>query len=55
MFPMSIYLIVAASIALIAFGIGHVIPGLGVAFVAVASTLWAAYSTKRQKDSNRIR
>ena len=53
MFPIWVYLIVAASIAAIAFGIGQFIPGLGVAFVAVASTVWAAYLTKRQKNSNR--
>ena len=46
MFPMWVYFIVAASIGVIAFGIGHFIPGLGVAFVAVASTVWVAYSMR---------
>ena len=55
MFPMWVYLTVAASIAAIAFGIGHFIPGFGVAFVAVATTMWTAYLRKRQTNSNRSR
>jgi uncharacterized protein YceK len=44
-----IYFAVAALIALAAFGIGQILPGLGVPFTALASTLWVAYSVNRQK------
>ncbi|MFC3713400.1 hypothetical protein ACFOMD_12510 [Sphingoaurantiacus capsulatus] len=49
MFPMRIYLAVAAAIALVAFAIGQVWPGLGVGFVALASGLWTAYSASRHR------
>lgn len=49
MLPIWVYLAVAATIALIAFGIGQLAPGLGVAFVALASTLWTAYSVRRRQ------
>jgi hypothetical protein len=42
--PIWVYLVVAIAIALIVFGISQVLPGLGVPFVVMASTLWAAYS-----------
>ena len=35
------------AIALIAFAIGQIFPGLGVAFVALTSTAWVAYSASR--------
>jgi hypothetical protein len=47
MFPVWVYLAVACAIALIAFAIGQIFPELGVAFVALASTTWVAYSASR--------
>ena len=47
MLPMWVYLLVAAAIAAIAFGIGQLVPGAGVIFVAFASTMWVAYSVRR--------
>ncbi len=52
MFPIWVYFVVALAIALIAFGIGQLVPGLVVAFVALASTMWAAYSAAAS-DGNR--
>lgn len=42
MFPSWLYLAVAFAIALLAFGIGQILPGVGIVFVALASTMWAA-------------
>ena len=50
MFPMWVYAAVAALIAAIAFVIGQAVPGLGVAFVALASTLWTAYAVRRHQQ-----
>jgi hypothetical protein len=47
MLPVWVYLAVACAIALIAFAIGQIFPGLGVAFVALTSTVWVAYSANR--------
>lgn len=47
MLPVWVYLAVACAIALIAFAIGQIFPGLDVAFVAFASTTWVAYSASR--------
>jgi hypothetical protein len=47
MFPVWVYLAVACAIALIAYLIGQIFPGLGVAFVALTSTAWVAYSVSR--------
>ncbi len=52
MFPMWIYVAMAAAIAAVAFLIGQVFPGLGVPFVAAASTLWTGYAVHRQGRSN---
>lgn len=49
MFPLWVYFVAAIGIALIAFGIGQVVPGLGGAFVALASSLWTAYAVARQR------
>lgn len=49
MFPVPVYVAVAFAIALVAFGIAQIVPGLGVAFVALASTGWAAYSVRRRR------
>lgn len=49
MFPVSVYVAVAFAIALAAFGIGQIAPGLGVAFVALTCTGWAAYATHRRR------
>ncbi|MBY0519593.1 MAG: hypothetical protein K2P79_04110 [Sphingomonas sp.] len=47
MLPVWVYAVVAFAIALMAFAIGQFVPGLGVAFVALASTIWTAYSAAR--------
>lgn len=49
MSPIWFYVAVAAAIALIAFGIGQLFPGLGVPFVVLASTFWTAYVVRRQQ------
>lgn len=49
MFPVSVYVAVAFAIALAAFGIAQIAPGLGVAFVALTSTGWAAYAVHRRR------
>jgi hypothetical protein len=53
--PIWVYLVVAIAIAFVAFGIGQVVPGLGVPFVILASTLWAAYSVSRARKLKRAR
>jgi uncharacterized membrane protein YccC len=53
MFPKWIYIAVAALIALAAFGIGQAFPGMGVPFVALASTFWVAYCVYRQSRFRR--
>ena len=53
MFPIRLYVIAAAAIALTAFAAGQEVPGLGVAFVAGASTVWTAYAVHRQRVPNR--
>ena len=53
MLPIWVYFVVALAIALSAFGIGQVVPGLGVPFVILASTLWAAYSVSRARKLKR--
>jgi hypothetical protein len=55
MLPIWGYFVVAFAIALIAFGIGQVVPGLGVPFVALASTMWVAYSVSRARKLNPTR
>ncbi|WP_242138659.1 hypothetical protein [Sphingomonas sp. TREG-RG-20F-R18-01] len=55
MFPTWMYVAVAFSIALVAFGIGQIVPGLGVAFVALASTLWTAYAVSRRQQPKQNR
>ncbi len=49
MFPMWIYIAMAAAIAAVAFLIGQVFPGLGVPFVVAASTAWTGYAVYRQR------
>lgn len=49
MFPMWVYVVVAAAIAVSAFVVGQLVPGLGVAFAALASTMWVALSVQRRK------
>lgn len=53
MFPLSVYLAVALAIALIAFGLAQIVPGLGAPFVALASMLWVAYSVSRHRQMTR--
>lgn len=55
MFPLWIYALVAASIAVIAFCIGQFAPGMGMFFVALTSTMWVAYSVHRQRNLTRTR
>lgn len=55
MLPMWVYAIVALAIAVIAFGIGQHVPGLGMIFAALASTMWVAYSVTRQRRFHRAR
>lgn len=55
MFPMWIYPAVGAAIALAAFGIGYIIPGAGIPFVALASTMWVAYAASRQRSLDKRR
>ena len=45
----------ALAIAVIAFGVGQLVPGLGMVFTALASTLWVAYSVARQQRLDRSR
>ena len=49
MLPLWIDFVVAAAIALTAFALGQFAPGLGVAFVAGATTLWVAYSASQAR------
>jgi hypothetical protein len=49
MFPLWIYVAMAAAIAAVAFLIGQAFPGLGVPFVAAATTLWTGYAVYRQR------
>ena len=53
MFPVRVYAIVAVITALIAFGMGQLLPGSGVVFVVLASTMWTAYSANRQRRLQR--
>jgi uncharacterized membrane protein len=55
MLPMWIYAVVALAIAAMAFGIGQLMPGLGMIFAVLASTLWVAYSVTRQQRLHRAR
>jgi hypothetical protein len=40
----------ALLIALTAFALGQVRPGLGMGFVVLATTLWTAWSVNRQRE-----
>ena len=55
MMPTLVYVVVALAIALVALGIGQIVPGLRMVFIALASTLWVAYSVARQRKLNRVR
>lgn len=55
MLPMWVYIAVAALIAAMAFVIGQLVPGLGVAFVALASTLWTVWAVRRHQRLGRSR
>jgi len=46
MLPVWVYFAASFAIALLAFGIGQIAPGLGVPFVVLGSTIWAAYSAR---------
>ncbi len=47
MFPIWVNVAIALAIALVAFGLCQFKPGLGVAFVALASTAWTAFAVYR--------
>lgn len=47
MLPIWLYVAVALIIAFVAFGIAQLAPGYGVVFVAIASTMWTAFSFNR--------
>jgi hypothetical protein len=49
MFPIWVYVAMAAAIAGAAFLIGQVVPGLGVGFVALTTSLWTGYAVHRQR------
>jgi hypothetical protein len=49
MFPIWVYIVVALGIALVAFVIEQVAPGIGMAFVVLTSTMWTAYSISRTR------
>jgi hypothetical protein len=53
MIPAWAYLAVALAIAMIAFGIGQILPGLGVPFVVLISTAWTGYSIQRRRKLSR--
>ena len=53
MISIRMYLVVALATALIAFGMAQVVPGSGMIFVALATTLWTAYSVDRQRRLRR--
>ena len=44
-----VYFAAAAVIAIVAFLLGQLVPGLGVVFVGLATTLWVAFSVSRQR------
>ncbi len=53
MFPVWVYIVVAFGIALIAFVIEQAATGIGMAFVALTSTMWTAYSISRARRIRR--
>ena len=55
MLPLWVYAVVAIFIALMAFVVGQLVPGLGVPVVALGSTLWVAYAVYRGKAHLRNR
>ena len=46
-YPVRVFVLVAAVIALAAFGIGQVVEGAGMVFVLAASTLWTAFVVRK--------
>jgi hypothetical protein len=48
---MWIYVVVAAAIALAAFGVGQIVPGLGIWVAIVASMVWTAWSANRASQT----
>lgn len=53
MFPVWVYIVVAFGIVLIAFVIEQVATGIGMAFVALTSSMWTAYSISRARRIRR--
>ena len=49
MLPMWVFVAAALVIAGVAFAIGQVWPGMGVVFVAGATTLWVAWAASRAR------
>jgi len=48
-FPIWVYLLVAALIAVAAFGIAQVADGMGMPFVLIATFAWMTFSISRQR------
>lgn len=55
MIPIWLYAAATLTIAAAAFGIGQIYPGMGAAFVALASTLWSAYVASHHRALRRAR
>jgi hypothetical protein len=55
MTPTWLYFVVAAAIAGVAFAIGQAFPGMGVAFVALATLLWTGWSASQQRRMKRVK
>ena len=53
--PIWTYLAVAAAVAAIAFVMGQFAPGMGGPFVALATSLWVAFSVARERQARRQR
>lgn len=55
MLPIWLYVVVAFAMAACAFALGHIVPGLGMIFVAFGSTLWVAWSVRASVRASRQR
>ena len=53
MLPTWAFVVAAATIALVAFGIGQLVQGLGIWFAILASLAWTAWSANHQRRFNR--
>ena len=53
MFPIWLYVLVAFIIAVLAFVLGQIMPGSGVVFVGLATTMWTACAASRRRRPGR--